>query len=153
MIRNFPIYLLFATLVATVSLSCSSPKELVYKDYHNFKIQTIGFTKSIINLDLEYHNPNNFGLQLRRTDLEVYINNNLLGRSYMDTLIRIPARASFMIPLKVDVDMKNIFKNALTTMFRDSVLVKVTGKLKVGKANVFMSFPVNYEAKHKFAMF
>ena len=67
--------------------------------------------------------------------------------------IAIPPRSNFFLPLKVDVDMKNIFKNALNTVFRDSVLVKVSGKLKVGKANVFMSFPVNYEAKHKFSMF
>lgn len=149
---NFPTLLVFI-IVATVIMSCSSPKELEYKDYRNFRIETVGFSKTTINLDLEYFNPNNFGLQLRRTDLDIFINNNLLGHSYLDTLIHIPKRGAFFLPMKVDVDMQNVFRNALNTVFGDSVTIKVTGKLKVGKANVFMSFPVNYEARHKFTMF
>jgi hypothetical protein len=51
------------------------------------------------------------------------------------------------------MDMKNVFKNAWNTMIGNEVTVKVTGKVKVGKGNVFMSMPVNYEGKHKFSLF
>ena len=44
-------------------------------------------------------------------------------------------------------------KNALNTLLGKEVLLKVTGKVKVGKANVFMYFPVNYEAKETFSLF
>ena len=149
-LRLYPALLVFLSMII---LSCGSPKELEYKDYHNFKVENFGFTKSIVSLDLEYFNPNNFGLQLRRTDLDIYINNNLLGKSYLDTLIHIPRRGNFMLPMKVDVDMSNLFRNALNTAFKDSVTIKVTGKVKVGKANVFMSFPVDYTGRHKFTLF
>ena len=132
---------------------CSSPKDLVYQDYKNFHLDKMGFTQSKVSLDLQYYNPNNFGLQLRRTDLDIFINNNFLGHSASDTLINIPRRDTFLIPIKFDVDMKNIMKNAFNTMTGNEVMVKVTGRIKVGKANVFMSMPVNYEGKHKFSMF
>jgi LEA14-like dessication related protein len=140
-------------LVVLIFTACSSPKELEYQDYKNFHLDKMGFTTSRVTLDLQYYNPNNFGLQLRRTDLDIFINNTFLGHSSSDTLINIPRRDTFLLPIKFDTDMKNIFKNAFNTAMGNEVTVKVTGKVKVGKANVFMSMPINYEGKHKFPLF
>jgi len=134
-------------------ISCSSPKMLEYREYKNFSIEKLGFSNSQVKLDLEYFNPNNFGLQLKRTELDIYINNTFLGHSSSDTLINIPRNNTFLLPIKFEADMKNLFKNAWTTMMGNEVTVKVTGKLKIGKANVFMSMPVDYEGKHKFSLF
>ena len=139
-------------LILTI-ISCSSPKALEYKTYHNFSIQRLGFNSSTIKLDLEYYNPNNYGMQLKNSDLDIFIDGTLLGHSSFDTLIRIPRRDTFILPIKFDVDMQNIFKNAWSTLTGKEVLVRLTGKLKIGKANVFMSLPVNYETKQTFSMF
>jgi Conserved secreted protein len=136
-----------------IILSCSAPKELEYQDYKNLHVEKMGFTSSKVNLDLQYYNPNNFGLQLRRTDLDIFINNVFLGHSASDTMINIPRRDTFLLPIKFDLDMKNMFKNAWNSIVGTEVTVKVTGKIKVGKANVFMSMPINYEGKHKLSFF
>ena len=140
-------------ILATVIMSCSAPKELEYSSYKNLNIEKLGFTNSEVKLDLGYFNPNNFGLQLRRTELDVFINNNFLGHSSLDTLINIPRRDTFFLPVKFSVDMQNLFKNTWNTFAGNEVLIKVTGKLKLGKANIFMSMPVNYEGKYKFSLF
>ncbi|MEO6328015.1 MAG: LEA type 2 family protein [Ginsengibacter sp.] len=106
-----------------------------------------------MKLDLEYYNPNNFGLQLKRTELDIFLNNSFLGHSFSDSVINIPRRDTFLIPIKFTVDMHNLFKNAWNTLAGTDVLIKVNGKIKVGKANVFMSMPVNYEGTHKFSLF
>ena len=139
--------------LAYLLTSCSSPKALVYSDYKNFRIENLGFSNTLVKLDLEYVNPNNFGLQLRNSDLDIFINNNFLGHSTSDTLINIPRRDTFLLPINFAVDMQNIFKNAFNTLAGNEVLIKVTGKLKLGKANVFISMPVNYEGKYKFSLF
>jgi len=144
--------LLYFALIMTI-LSCSSPKDLEYKTYHNFSIQKLGFNSTTIKLDLEYYNPNNFGMQLKNSDLDIFIDGNLLGHSSFDTLITIPRRNTFILPIKFDVDMQNIYKNAWSALTGKEVTVKLTGKLKIGKANVFMSLPVNYETKETFSMF
>lgn len=144
---------LLVLTLAIIFNGCSSPKELEYQDYKNLKVEKMGFSSSRVSLDLQYFNPNNFGLQLRRTDLDIFINNTFLGHSSSDTLIHIPRRDTFLLPIKFDMDMKNVFKNAFNTMVGNEVMVKVTGTVKVGKANVFMSMPVNYEGKHKFSLF
>lgn len=151
--RKIKIWKLLVWCFLFISAGCSSPKALEYKTYHNFSIRKLGFNNSAIAMDLEYYNPNNFGLQLRNTDLDIFINGNRLGHSSSDTLINIPRRNTFILPIKFDVDMQNIFKNALNTLLGKEVTVKLTGKLKVGKGNVFMSFPLNYESKETFSLF
>lgn len=136
-----------------IIMGCSSPKELEYQDYKNLRLERMGFTTTRVKMDLQYYNPNNFGLQLKRTDLDIFINNNFLGHSGSDTLIQIPRRDTFLLPIVFDMDMKNLLKNAFNSATGNEVLVKVTGKIKVGKANVFMSMPINYEGKHKFSLF
>ena len=142
-----------ALFFSLMIFGCSSPKELEYQSYKNFSLQKLGFNTSRVSLELQYFNPNNFGLQLRRTDLDIFINDNLLGHSSSDTLINIPRRDTFLLPIKFDTDMKNILKNAWNSMLGNEVTVKVTGKVKVGKGSVFMSMPVKYEGKHKFSIF
>lgn len=133
-------------------LSCREPKELEYRDFKNLSTEKLGFSTSTIKLDLIYYNPNNFGLELKRTDLDIYINGNLLGHTAQEYQIHIPKKGEFALPLSIEVDMKNAYKNALPALFGQEVLVKVTGKVKLGKANVYKSFPVNYEGKQKFSI-
>jgi hypothetical protein len=138
-------------IILTILLfSCSTPKQLVYRDFRNFSIQQLGFASSAIKMDLVYFNPNHFGLQLKRTELDIYINNNYLGHTAQEYQITIPRNEEFTLPINVAVDMKNLLKNGLSTFFNTEVTVKVVGSIKVGKANVFMSIPVQYEGKHQF---
>ena len=147
------IYPLLGCLAIMAASSCSSPKELEYQSFHNFSVETLGFNKSTVSLDIAYYNPNNFGMQLKNSDLDIFINGNLLGHSSFDTLIRIPRRDTFTLPVKFDVNMQNLYKNAFSTLTGKEVTVKLTGKLRIGKANVFMSLPVNYETKETFSLF
>jgi LEA14-like dessication related protein len=129
--------------------SCRTPKEFVYKDYTNFSLGSLGASTTKVNIDLIYYNPNNFGVQLKKTDLEVYVDGVFLGTTAQEYQINIHKRSDFTLPLSIDVDTKNVFKNLYSTIFNKEVTVKVTGKVKVGIANIFKWFPVNYEGKHQ----
>lgn len=146
--------LLCSIVLLTILLaSCSTPKELEYRNFQNFTIDKVGFSATTIKMDLVYYNPNNFGLQLKSTDLDVFFDNNYLGHTVQEQLISIPSRGEFSVPIKIDVDMKNLLKNGISSLFSNEVIVKVTGSVKVGKANLFKTFPVNYEGKQKFNLF
>jgi LEA14-like dessication related protein len=146
----YPLYFLTILIYTT---SCQAPKDLVYRDFKNLKVEKMGFAATTLRVDLVYYNPNNFGLQLKYTDLDIYINNNYLGHSSQDYQITIPRLAEFTMPLAIEVDMKNLLKNAFPTLLGKEVLVKVTGTVKLGKANVFKTFPVNYEGVQIFSAF
>lgn len=146
----YPIAFFLMIILAT---SCQSPKELVYRDFKNVKIEKAGFAATSLKVDLIYYNPNNFGLQLKYTDLDIFVDNTYLGHSSQDHQITIPKLAEFTLPLAIDVDMKNLLKNSLSSVLGKEVLVKITGTVKLGKANVYKTFPVNYEGLQKFSVF
>ncbi len=145
--------LLFIFLLANLLYSCSTPKDLEYRDFKNLTVEKLGVSATTLKMDLVYYNPNNFGMQLTNTDLDVFINNNYLGKTSQEYQVNIPKREEFSIPIKIDVDMKNLLKNGLTTFLSNEVLVKLTGTVRVGKLNVFKTFPVNYEGKQQFSFF
>jgi LEA14-like dessication related protein len=133
--------------------SCQAPKELVYRDFKNLKVEKLSFGASSLKLDVIYYNPNNFGLQLKYTDLDIFIDGNYLGHSSQDYQITIQRLSEFTLPLQINLDMQNLLKNALPTFLGKEVMVKITGKVKLGKANVYKTFPVNYEGKQRFVVF
>ena len=140
-------------LLTNLLISCSSPKELEYRDFKNLMVEKIGFFATSLKMDLIYYNPNNFGMELNRTDLDIYINNNYLGRTEQEYQVSIPKREEFAIPIKIDVDMKNLLKNGFATFLTNEVMVKIIGTIRVGKLNVFKTFTVNYEGKQQFTAF
>lgn len=144
--------IIFMSIVFFTS-SCQAPKELVYRDFKNLTVDKMGFAATTLKVDLIYYNPNNFGLQLKYTDLDIYVDNNYLGHSSQDYQITIPRLAEFTMPLAIEVDMKNLLKNALPTLLGKDVMVKVTGTVKLGKANVYKTFPVSYEGLQRFSTF
>ena len=147
------ITLFFIIAACTLISSCSTPKALEYRDFKNFSIEKPGFSSSSIKMDLIYYNPNNFGLELNHTDLDIYINNNYVGKASQVLQVAIPRSAEFTIPISMDVDMKNLFKNSFVTLLSNEVLIKVIGSVRVGKLNVYKTFPVNYEGKQQFTLF
>ena len=149
LLRPHSFFLVFILLMLFMP-SCREPKELEYRNFKNLSSEKLGFSSSTFKVDLIYYNPNNFGVQLKRTDLDIYIDGNYLGHTAQDYQINIPRRGEFTLPIKVEVDMKNAYKNAFPALFGNEVLVKIVGKVKLGKANVYKSFDVNYEGRQKF---
>jgi LEA14-like dessication related protein len=149
--RLSPFVFIDLALFVIIMTSCRAPKELEYRDFKNLSTDKLGFSSSTFKIDLVYYNPNNFGLQLKRTDLDIFIDSNYLGHTAQDYQINIPRKGEFTLPIIIEVDMKNAYKNAMPALFGKEVWLKITGKVKLGKANVFKSFNVNYEGKQKFS--
>lgn len=144
---------IFLTCMIVLLYSCGGIKDLEFKEYKNLKIEKVGFSQTSVSVDLVYYNPNTFGLELKNTDLDIYINDNLLGHSAQEVQVQIPKKQQFTLPLKIDVDMKNILKNSLTTLLSKEVTIKATGKIKVGKANLYKTLPFEYSTKQEISLF
>ena len=149
-------YLRFITTLILISIlvtGCQQPKDLVFKNVQNINFENLSFNNATLNMELVYYNPNTFGLELNRTDFDIFINNNLLGHSLQDLQLKIPARKDFTVPLKITLDMKNLLKNGLLAMMNKEVQVRLLGKAKIGKAGVYKSFDIDYTSVQNFSLF
>ena len=138
--------------VATI-VSCKKPQSFEYRGMQNLKIDSVGLASSKISLELVYFNPNNFGVDLRNVNCDVYINHNYLGKYVLDTIMHIAKHSEFVVPSSMQVDMKNVYKNALSTFLSRQVLVELNGSTRVGKSGIFITVPFNYSAMESFSMF
>ena len=144
--------LLFGSLVALLT-ACSKPQGFDYRDVKNVHIENMGFNQTILAMDLVYYNPNSFGVDLKKVDCDVYVDNSYLGKFQLDTLMHIPRRAEFSLPSRIVIDMQSVLKNGLNLLFSKEVLVNVKGTTRVGKAGFYATVPFNYEARHKLSLF
>lgn len=145
------IYLLYC-LPLLVFLSCSTPKGFEYKGVNNVKVNNIGFKYLDLSLNLVYFNPNNFRVDLKKVDCEVYIDNRYLGKYALDTLMHIPKKQNFELPSRLRVSMGGVLKNAFSLFMNKEVLIKVKGKTKIGKGSIFFDVPFNYETRQTISL-
>lgn len=140
-----PTYL--CLLSAFFFVSCKSFKEPDFTGIENVRVAEIGATGSTLKLDLHYFNPNNSKLQLRHAEGDAWLEQTKLGHFIIDTLIHIPAKADFILPVVLKVDMTYIIQNALSAFLSKEVLVKIEGNAKVGKGGIFIHYPIRYSGK------
>ncbi len=148
-VRFFP----FLMIIGIFMTGCRSPKDLEFRSIKNVSVENLGFNSSTLKAELVYYNPNNFSLELNRTDLAIYVDSSLLGHSTQDFQLKIPKRDEFTFPLKIDLDMKNLLKNGIAVLFNKEVKLRLLGKVRVGKAQVFKTFPVDYTTIQSFSLF
>ncbi len=145
--------LLYCIILILILPYCRAPQDLVFKDYKNLRLQNVSFSNANLAVDLIYYNPNTIGLELNRTDFDLYIDSSYLGHSSQILQVAIPARKEFTIPLTLQVDMKNLLKNGLTALTNKEVLVQLKGNVRVGKAGIYKVIKVDYASKQNFSMF
>ncbi len=132
--RHNKIFLfLFSAVVIVLFTSCSSPKALEYRTVTGFSVSKLGLTTSTVNMSMVYYNPNDFSMQLKQTDLDIFIDSNYVGHTTQEVPVTIPALSEFNIPLSVNVDMNNLFKNALTARGVKAIQRTVSGNIRAGK--------------------
>src|SRR4051812_21155443 len=106
-LKNFLIFLpLFSDmkfvtpilLLLVAMAGCKKPGGFEYREVKNFKIDSLGFEKTTVSMDLIYFNPNNFGVNLKSIDCDVYVEHNYLGKYLLDTTMHIAKKSEFAIP-------------------------------------------------------
>lgn len=135
---------LLCFLCLTLSaLSCNSIKEIEYIGIKETKIESIGLQKGVVKTVMRYYNPNNFGLDIKETNLEVYANGNFLGTAENAERYAVPKKDTFDFPIFVHFNpIKMLSLVAMNTSLK-KVKLNVKGTAKVGKKGVFIRVPID----------
>jgi len=130
-----------------LSSTCSKVKELEYIAMKNTKLEKIAIHSGKINLDLEYYNPNNFGVDIKETFMEVYIDDNYLGVAEQKVKLKVPKQSNFLFPITIQFDpMKSLGLFAKTYLTKkNSIKLRIKGTTRIGKKGVYIKVPFNVE--------
>jgi len=144
---------LFLSLLTIVS--CATQKEvrnLQYQEVKNFRLAKLDLDRPEVSMDVQFYNPNTFGLTLKDAKLDLYINNAFIGSASLTRSFSVPGMDTFLLPVTLVPDFKNVFPNALQLLFNKEVDVRIQGSVKAGKG-LFITVPINYEGRQKLNVF
>jgi LEA14-like dessication related protein len=123
----------------------------VLNGIENIKLSKLGFGTTVMAFDVRYFNPNKTKAKLMAAEGEAWFDSSYIGHFHVDTIVNIPAKADFTIPVRLDVDTKAFLKYSFSKAKNEDVMITVNGKARVGKGGIFKSIPLHFEAKKNLA--
>jgi LEA14-like dessication related protein len=138
-----------STLLILILASCGKIEQPEFRSIDDFKVKKFGLQESTIGFDVRYFNPNDFTLNVKEAEADIYIDSVYVGKFVQDNSVAVGEKKEFSIPLTGNISMMQALKLNLTDVSNRQVHIKADGSVKVGKAGVFVSKPFKYEGKHK----
>lgn len=141
--------LIISIFFAGISLltSCSKPEAPEYLGFRNFALESLSMDSSLFHTELVFYNPNPFSMELKRGDVNVFLNDKLANHYVTDSSINIPTKDTFYVPLNLKVSPKLLISSALSMLMNNNkIKVRFTGSVRVKRSGVSFNVPINYEA-------
>ncbi len=134
---------IFIAFLVLQSSSCNQVKELEYKGIKYTQLETFKLNQAAIRINLEYYNPNNFGVDVKETNLSIYLNDKFIGLADQPEKTQIAKQSTFLFPVVAHFDPLKIIGTAFSSLFSKTNTIKIQGHAKLGKSGVYIKVPVN----------
>ncbi len=126
--------------------SCSKPDAPEYLGFRNFSLESLSMDSSSFHTELVFYNPNPFTMELKRGDVNVFLNDKLANHYVTDSTINIPKKDTFYVPLNLKVSPKLLISSALSMLMNNNkIKVRIAGSVRVKRSGVSFNVPINYE--------
>jgi LEA14-like dessication related protein len=126
--------------------SCTQPQAPEYLGFHDFSVQTFSLDESLLHTQLSFYNPNPFTMELKRGDVNVYLDDKLANHYVLDSTINIPRKDTFYVPLNLKVNPRFLIGSALRMLMNDNkIKVRLEGSIRVKRGGISFNVPINYE--------
>jgi len=121
-----------------------------YLGFHDFSVQTLSMDETLLHTQLSFYNPNSFTMELKKGDVNVYLNDQLANHYVMDSTINIPKKDTFYVPLNLKINPKILISSAIRMLMNDNTIkVRLEGSIRVKRGAIGFNVPVNYEVTQK----
>ena len=137
---------ILAFTVLTCLLSCSKKEAPEYLGFRDFDVRFFSMDSSLLHTELAFFNPNSFNMELKRGDVNVYLDNQLANHYVMDSTINIPRKDTFYVPLNLKVSPKLLIGSAISMLMNNNkIKVRLVGSVRVKRGSFSFTVPINYE--------
>ena len=138
---------LFVFAAIIILTACANPRDLEYQDVKNFRLLEVSM-KPKVGMDVQFYNPNKFGMTMKDANIDLYINGLLVGNARLANTYNVPANDTFLLPVNLIADLEKVLPNALAILANNTMDVELKGSVKAGRG-VFVNIPINYKGKQE----
>ncbi len=135
----------FLFIVSTVVLfsltSCKISEEPEYKRVENIKVAKFNLNNIQLKADAIFNNPNQVGVTIKKTDINVYKDSIFLGKASTPNF-EVNKKSEFAIPLTIDFSPKKItqekgfLKSIFSTLKDQTINITYKGVVTLGVLGV-----------------
>ena len=133
---------LIAMTLLIASASCNKVQELDYKGIQSTRLESASLSRASLRINLKYFNPNHFGLDVKESDLSIFLNDHFIAVADQPEVVKIPAQADFIFPVVTHFDPVKALGLAFTSIMTNKVKLRIQGSARIGKEGVYMKVPV-----------
>lgn len=127
--RNF----IFAISVLFILGSCAAFKEPELVKMGEFKMGQIEGKHINFTVDATVHNPNWYALKVKKSHVEVYVEDQFMGNVYLDKKIKMKAKRDSELIADLHAELEDgAMITALRYAKKEDVKVHIKGKIKGG---------------------
>ena len=147
-------YLLLLGLIIFFSLnSFAGPKAPEFIRTKDWKIEKLSSGNIALTAKAVFYNSNKAKAKLREVNLDVFLNDKLIGVIHQTNTIKIQGKSSFDIPLRMEFNLLgsglDIVSSVLTLLTNKKFLVDMKGFTKM---NVFcLPFKIKIDERQEFS--
>lgn len=111
--------------------SCLEFQEVEFVDMEDIKIEKVEGRKLSLLISVKLLNPNIFSIKIKPSIVDVYIEEQLVGKINLNNKIKIIKRKekTYAVPLQVDLEDGALIK-FLKYSFKEKIKIHIKGKVK-----------------------
>lgn len=147
MVKKIPSF--FLCLALGLLMGCKEIRDPEFRRIEDFSLKNFGLLQANIGFRVTYFNPNNFGVNVKEAEADVYVDSVYLGKFKQDSLVNVLKDAEFSIPLSGTISYQTAMNLDLQNLSNRNILLRADGSVKVGKAGIFVTRPIKYEGVHR----
>jgi LEA14-like dessication related protein len=127
-------------------VSCSKPEAPEYLGLRDFSVRAFSMDETLLHTQLSFYNPNPYTMELKKGDVNVYLDDKLANHYTMDSTINIPRKDTFYVPLDLKISPKLLIGSAIRMLMNDNkIKVRLEGSVRVKRSGFSFNVPINYE--------
>ena len=140
--------LIFTFLLVVGLSSCNKPESPQFKYVENIVVELQSLSSANLHAEAILFNPNKNTITIKGADIDIMVDDKVIAVLEKDYNIKAVGQEDFMVPLDVNIKLKDLNLNAIGTALgligNDGQEIRYLGKIRVKAYGVPFSVKVDY---------
>ena len=134
-------YFLFCLLMA----SCATFEQPELISYEAFKMGKMDAKQVSFSLSVKLKNPNSYALKVKKTSLNLSVDNGKIGMLALGKTIKFPRKKETVVEIPMNLSLeKGALMRMLTFSMQDSIRLNLEGDVRGGALFFTKKFPLSF---------
>lgn len=128
--------------------SCEVYEDLDVEEIKGVKIGAIKNGKLNLKISADVVNPNAYGIKLKETDLQVYLDDNFMGTAHLNTPVKLLRKQTQEYTFDVEVGLeKGVMAKLVMLALKKEITLQVKGDIKAAVMGINKTLAVSKTKK------